>query len=266
MSPPDRDFVSPPWPRCNVVLEYEKKSRPLARVDAGERKLALVQGSVQRHISFPYRTHAGGNLLWATPNLHPVTVTAIVVMLKGVGVLAAMGGQGDTVDGTISDLTAGGGGCFLPRNTCDAILWGLFCLSFASSFNTQPLVPGLIVGYVGASHIKDDKMDEHAKMLMSGGKSKNGKGAEIVISDMTDLLKIIEFFAGEKIDGKSAPFDFPSVSFDRTNELLFAGFFSLLSLIRLHSPRPLPPPRGDFSFFLVLAWFSLGMPKLSPTD
>ncbi|CAN0188945.1 unnamed protein product, partial [Ectocarpus sp. 8 AP-2014] len=68
---------------------------------------------------------------------------------------------------------------------------------------------GLTVGYVGASHIPDYKKDTHAEMLMSGGRAENGKGAEIVISDMTDLPKVIEFFAGEKIAGKSAPFDFP---------------------------------------------------------
>ncbi|CAM9827447.1 unnamed protein product [Ectocarpus sp. 6 AP-2014] len=67
---------------------------------------------------------------------------------------------------------------------------------------------GLTVGYVGASHIPDYKKDTHAEMLMSGGRAENGKGAEIVISDMTDLPKVIEFFAGEKIAGKSAPFDF----------------------------------------------------------
>lgn len=70
---------------------------------------------------------------------------------------------------------------------------------------------GLIVGYVGASHIPDFKKDTHAEMLMSGAKSENGKGAEIVISHMSDLLKVVEFFAGEKTAGKSAPFDFPEV-------------------------------------------------------
>jgi len=68
------------------------------------------------------------------------------------------------------------------------------------------------VGYVGASHIPEFKKDTHAEMLMAGGRAENGKGAEIVISDMTDLLKVIEFFAGEKTAGKSAPFDFPPVS------------------------------------------------------
>lgn len=69
---------------------------------------------------------------------------------------------------------------------------------------------GMTVGYVGASHIREDKKNAHAEMLMSGAKSENGKGAEIVISDMTDLPKIIDFFAGEKTAGKSAPFDFPA--------------------------------------------------------
>lgn len=72
--------------------------------------------------------------------------------------------------------------------------------------------PGLTVGYVGASHIPDFKKDTHAEMLMAGGRAENGKGAEIVISDMTDLPKIIDLFAGEKTAGKSAPFEFPSVS------------------------------------------------------
>lgn len=68
------------------------------------------------------------------------------------------------------------------------------------------------MGYVGASHIPEFKKDTHAEMLMAGGRAENGKGAEIVISDMTDLLKVIEFFAGEKTAGKSAPFEFPVAS------------------------------------------------------
>lgn len=67
------------------------------------------------------------------------------------------------------------------------------------------------MGYVGASHIPEYKKDTHAEMLMAGGRAENGKGAEIVISDMKDLLKIIDFFAGEKTAGKTAPFDFPTV-------------------------------------------------------
>ena len=78
------------------------------------------------------------------------------------------------------------------------------------------------MGYVGASHIPEFKKDTHAEMLMAGGRAENGKGAEIVISDMTDLLKVIEFFAGEKTAGKAAPFDFPAVS-DRAEEGLAAA-------------------------------------------
>lgn len=90
-------------------------------------------------------------------------------------------------------------GCFRPVFRC----W------LPNVTSLDPL--GLIVGYVGASHIPDYKKDTHAEMLMSGAKAKNGKGAEIVISDMKDLLKVIEFFAGEKTAGKSPPFDFPEV-------------------------------------------------------
>lgn len=68
------------------------------------------------------------------------------------------------------------------------------------------------MGYVGGSHIPDFKKDTHAEMLMSGDRAKNGKGAEIVISDMSDLPKVIDFFGGQKTDGKSTPFDFPEVS------------------------------------------------------
>lgn len=83
------------------------------------------------------------------------------------------------------------------------------------------------MGYVGASHIPEFKKDTHAEMLMAGGRAENGKGAEIVISDMTDLLKVIEFFAGEKTAGKSAPFEFPAVSDrSRTDEVAAAADFA----------------------------------------
>jgi HAD superfamily hydrolase (TIGR01509 family) len=64
---------------------------------------------------------------------------------------------------------------------------------------------GLIVGYVGASHISHDKADSHAQMLMSGSRSLDGRGAEIVISDMKDLLKIVDAFA----DQDRMSFSFP---------------------------------------------------------
>eukprot|EP00959_Pyramimonas_sp_CCMP1952_P421479 8829787-Pyramimonas_sp.AAC.1 len=49
---------------------------------------------------------------------------------------------------------------------------------------------GLIVGYVGASHIGDDVTDSHARMLMEGTRADNGVGAHIVISDMLELPKV----------------------------------------------------------------------------
>lgn len=85
------------------------------------------------------------------------------------------------------------------------------------------------MGYVGASHIPEFKKDTHAEMLMAGGRAENGKGAEIVLSDMTDLLKVIEFFAGEKTAGKSAPFDFPVVS-DRAEGHSAAGLLEVVEL------------------------------------
>lgn len=98
---------------------------------------------------------------------------------------------------------------------------------------------GLTVGYVGASHIPDYKEDTHAEMLMAGGRAENGKGAEIVISDMTDLIKIIEFFAGEKTAGKSAPFEFPSVSALRPPRP------PPVALASTH-PLPSPPPTRSY--------------------
>mmetsp|Transcript_39320 Transcript_39320/g.85529 ORF Transcript_39320/g.85529 Transcript_39320/m.85529 type:complete len:347 (-) Transcript_39320:192-1232(-) len=68
---------------------------------------------------------------------------------------------------------------------------------------------GLIVGYVGASHIADEVADSHARMLMAGTRADNGQGAQIVISDMTELPKLVAFFAMERAQGRSAPFTFP---------------------------------------------------------
>jgi beta-phosphoglucomutase-like phosphatase (HAD superfamily) len=54
---------------------------------------------------------------------------------------------------------------------------------------------GLIVGYVGAGHIAPEMRKAHAHMLMAGEKAKNKRGADIVISDMQDLPKIVDEFA-----------------------------------------------------------------------
>jgi len=68
---------------------------------------------------------------------------------------------------------------------------------------------GLIVGYVGGSHIGAEVTDSHARMLMAGTRADNGVGCQIVISDMLELPKIVAFFAMERAQGRSAPFTFP---------------------------------------------------------
>ena len=53
---------------------------------------------------------------------------------------------------------------------------------------------GLIVGYVGATHIPAERKDSHAKMLMEGKRADDGRGAEVVISEFQDLLPIVAHF------------------------------------------------------------------------
>lgn len=68
---------------------------------------------------------------------------------------------------------------------------------------------GIIVGYVGASHIPQEKKHSHAEMLMSGSRSKDKVGADIVISDMSDLPKLVTFFKDQRAANKARPFAFP---------------------------------------------------------
>mmetsp|Transcript_35167 Transcript_35167/g.48783 ORF Transcript_35167/g.48783 Transcript_35167/m.48783 type:complete len:1016 (-) Transcript_35167:135-3182(-) len=67
---------------------------------------------------------------------------------------------------------------------------------------------GLIVGYMGASHVSEDRYESYAEMLMSGTRADNGRGAEIVVLDMTDLVTLVKFFAMERAAGRSRPFTF----------------------------------------------------------
>eukprot|EP00616_Rhizochromulina_sp_CCMP1243_P018101 CAMPEP_0118974312 /NCGR_PEP_ID=MMETSP1173-20130426/11181_1 /TAXON_ID=1034831 /ORGANISM="Rhizochromulina marina cf, Strain CCMP1243" /LENGTH=617 /DNA_ID=CAMNT_0006924029 /DNA_START=84 /DNA_END=1937 /DNA_ORIENTATION=+ len=53
---------------------------------------------------------------------------------------------------------------------------------------------GLIVGYVGASHIPAEKKADHARMLQLGTRSENKRGADIVISQFEDLLPLVDHF------------------------------------------------------------------------
>jgi HAD superfamily hydrolase (TIGR01509 family) len=77
---------------------------------------------------------------------------------------------------------------------------------------------GLIVGYVGGSHISHDRREEQAKALMKGGKSINRRGADVVITDMQDLPTVANFFLDLKLDCGddeqclSRPFDFSGIN------------------------------------------------------
>lgn len=73
---------------------------------------------------------------------------------------------------------------------------------------------GLIVGYVGGSHITEEMEDAHARSLMAGDRSKNGRGADIVIRDMRDLLRIAHFFKTEVVGTREevAGIEFPEKS------------------------------------------------------
>ena len=71
---------------------------------------------------------------------------------------------------------------------------------------------GLIVGYVGGSHVALDAKDAHAATLMSGVKADDGRGADIVISDFTDLLPLVAHF--KSTDAKTPP-DFPKETLDK---------------------------------------------------
>jgi len=66
---------------------------------------------------------------------------------------------------------------------------------------------GMIVGYVGASHIKEAVIDSHAKMLMDGTKADNGIGADIVIEDFSDLLTLVSLF--QEMDRARRPVPIP---------------------------------------------------------
>lgn len=60
---------------------------------------------------------------------------------------------------------------------------------------------GLIVGYVGASHIAPEMKESHARSILKGSRSENGRGADIVISDMRDLPKVAAYFAEQVSSG-----------------------------------------------------------------
>jgi hypothetical protein len=50
---------------------------------------------------------------------------------------------------------------------------------------------GFIVGYVGASHVPKGLKETHANALMAGKRADNGRGADIVVEDMSNLLALV---------------------------------------------------------------------------
>jgi len=62
---------------------------------------------------------------------------------------------------------------------------------------------GFIVGFVGGSHIAAEKKEAHARMLMDGARSKDGRGADIVITHMFDLPLLVQHFQEQRKAGES---------------------------------------------------------------
>eukprot|EP00440_Ansanella_granifera_P074772 gb/GFBE01081143.1/.p1 GENE.gb/GFBE01081143.1/~~gb/GFBE01081143.1/.p1 ORF type:complete len:950 (+),score=198.27 gb/GFBE01081143.1/:1-2850(+) len=69
---------------------------------------------------------------------------------------------------------------------------------------------GFIVGYVGGSHIDSELKESHARMLMEGSRSKDGRGADVVISHMFDLPLVVQHF--QQCRDQGAPLLKPSAA------------------------------------------------------
>ena len=67
---------------------------------------------------------------------------------------------------------------------------------------------GLIVGYVGGSHIARELEDLHAESLLGGSKSMGGRGADIVVSDFSDLPRLVHWYTALGAQ-QQAPYEFP---------------------------------------------------------
>jgi len=72
---------------------------------------------------------------------------------------------------------------------------------------------GLIVGYVGGSHIAPENEDGHAGTLMAGERSDDKRGADITIRDMRDLVPIVEHFK-TAVGGGETPVKFTKALLD----------------------------------------------------
>ncbi|GAB5358787.1 hypothetical protein AAMO2058_000488700 [Amorphochlora amoebiformis] len=64
---------------------------------------------------------------------------------------------------------------------------------------------GMIIGYVGASHIPHSDKDEHGRMLIDGKKSDDLRGADVVLWNMRDAIPLINAFRERIRTGEEGP-------------------------------------------------------------
>ena len=64
---------------------------------------------------------------------------------------------------------------------------------------------GLIVGYVGGSHIAPELKSAHAATLLAGAKADDGRGADVVLADMRDVPALVAWFAARARDNLLPP-------------------------------------------------------------
>eukprot|EP00469_Lotharella_globosa_P012682 CAMPEP_0167789952 /NCGR_PEP_ID=MMETSP0111_2-20121227/11010_1 /TAXON_ID=91324 /ORGANISM="Lotharella globosa, Strain CCCM811" /LENGTH=393 /DNA_ID=CAMNT_0007682255 /DNA_START=104 /DNA_END=1285 /DNA_ORIENTATION=- len=77
---------------------------------------------------------------------------------------------------------------------------------------------GMIIGYVGATHIPLAEKKAHAEMLISGEKSEQGRGADVVIWDMIDAIPLIVGFKERRRQGMEGP-HVPNIEPDILNQM-----------------------------------------------
>jgi len=78
----------------------------------------------------------------------------------------------------------------LPPSRCVAVEDSASGVGSASNAGV-----GLIVGYVGASHVAPEQREAHARLLAAGTRATNGRGADLVLWDMRDLPAVVLHFA-----------------------------------------------------------------------
>ena len=86
---------------------------------------------------------------------------------------------------------------------------------------------GLIVGYVGGSHVAKDLESAQARSLLEGKKSDDGRGADVVIRDMEDLPVIVNYFLDLRMDDpqkcKRGGFDFSKIESQLRDRCWYEG-------------------------------------------